>query len=131
MVNKTKHLELIQGVINRLANSSFLLKGWTVILVAALFALAAKDATDAFVYLAYFPAFAFWALDGYFLRQERLYRALYDKVREKNDSDIDFSMDTSPVANQVDQWYRVAVSKTLLPFHGTIVFTIFIVMLAV
>ena len=33
-----------------------------------------------FVLLAYFPALTLWALDGYFLRQERPYRALYDQV---------------------------------------------------
>ena len=39
MNNKHKHLELIQGVINRLSTNSFLLKGWSVVLVSALFAL--------------------------------------------------------------------------------------------
>lgn len=28
MENKIKHLEFIQGVINRMANNSFMLKGW-------------------------------------------------------------------------------------------------------
>ncbi len=61
------HLEMIQSIINRMATNSFHLKGWSVTLVAALFALAAKDSTPVFVYLAYFPAFAFWLLDGFFL----------------------------------------------------------------
>ena len=50
MENKKKHLEMIQGIVNRLANSSFLLKGWAVIIVAALFALAAKDTRASFLY---------------------------------------------------------------------------------
>ena len=37
MENKQKHLELIQGVINRLSSNSFLLKGWSVVLISALF----------------------------------------------------------------------------------------------
>jgi hypothetical protein len=44
MENKRKHLEMIQGVINRMARNLFFLKGWTTTLIAALFALAAKDA---------------------------------------------------------------------------------------
>jgi hypothetical protein len=32
--SELKHLEFIQGVIARLANNSFLLKGWSVTLVA-------------------------------------------------------------------------------------------------
>ncbi len=64
---KLKHLELIQGVINRLATNSFQLKGWSVVLVSALFALAVPGSRAAFVYLAYIPAIVFWGLDGYFL----------------------------------------------------------------
>lgn len=57
---KLKHLELIQGVINRLAGNSFYMKGWAVVLLSALLVL------------------VFWGLDAYFLWQERLYRVLYD-----------------------------------------------------
>ena len=81
MDNKRTHLELIQGIINRLSTNSFVLKGWSVVLVSALFALAAPESRPAFVYLAYIPTVVFWGLDGYFLWQERLYRALYDHVR--------------------------------------------------
>ena len=83
MENKRSHLEMIQGVVNRLSHNSFLLKGWSVILVSAMFAIAAKDSNMIFIYLAYFPAISFWGLDGYFLHQERLFRALYDHVRKK------------------------------------------------
>ena len=34
--NKLKHLELVQGVVNRMSNNSFLLKGWAVTLVAGI-----------------------------------------------------------------------------------------------
>jgi hypothetical protein len=129
MEAKLKHLEMIQGVINRMANNSFLLKGWSVILVSALFALAAKDSNKLYIYLSYFPSLAFWFLDGYFLRQEKLYRKLYDKVRSINDSEIDFSMDTSSLTNQVHTWSEVIFSKTLSIFHGVIVLTILLVML--
>lgn len=128
MENKIKHLEMLQGVINRMANNSFLLKGWSVILVSALFALAAKDSQIYFIYLAYFPVIAFWHLDGYFLWQERLYRKLYDKVRLKNESEIDYSMDTRPIMGEVTSWARTSLSKTLLIFHGAVIGTIFLIM---
>jgi hypothetical protein len=35
MGDKIKHLEMIQAVISRLANNSFLLKGWSITLVSA------------------------------------------------------------------------------------------------
>jgi hypothetical protein len=128
MENKRSHLEMIQGVVNRLSHNSFLLKGWSVILVSAMFAIAAKDSNMIFIYLAYFPAISFWGLDGYFLRQERLFRALYNHVRVLDAKDINFSMDTSIVNKDVDDWVTVTLSKTLRIFHGVIVVTIILVM---
>lgn len=126
---KIKHLEMLQSIINRMANNSFLLKGWSVSLVTALFAIfAAKDFKIYFIFLIYFPSLFFWLLDGYFLQQERLYRKLYDRVRQQDESGIDFSMSTAIVSNQVKSWLSTCFSKTLLIFHGAIVVTIIIVM---
>jgi hypothetical protein len=127
MESKHTHLGLIQGIVNRQSHNSFLLKGWSVILVSAMFALAAKDSQLMFVYLAYFPAIAFWCLDGYFLRQEKLFRALYNKVRALPEEEIDFSMDTEEVKDKVDSWSSVTLSKTLIAFHGTILISIILV----
>jgi hypothetical protein len=130
MENKIKHLEMIQSIINRMGSDSFYVKGWSILIVSALFVLAAKDARVAFVLLAYFPALAFWILDGYFLWQERLYRDLYDNVRKLREDEVDFSMDTGVVSAAVRPWSEVAFSKTLVVFHGVIMLTIVIVMFA-
>ena len=124
-----KHLEFIQGVINRLSTNSFLLKGWSVVLVAALFALAAPNRNVAFIYLAYMPAIMFWGLDGFFLWQEQLFRDLYDYVRCLNENDIDFSMDTTQFKSKKGRsWLEATFSKTLIPFHGVLIAAIVIVM---
>jgi hypothetical protein len=129
MESKIKHLEFIQGVVNRLSTNSFLLKGWSVVLVSALFALSASASNPAFIFLAYFPAIVFWGLDGYFLWQEKLYRALYDRVRAREDNAIDFSMDVSVVKDSVVNWATVAFSTTILAFHGVLLIAIIVVML--
>lgn len=123
------HLEMIQNVINRLSRNSFLLKGWSVILVSAFFALAAVNSKVYFVLLAYFPLVVFWILDAYFLWQERLFRALYDHVRGQKEEEVDFSMNTSVIERQIKPWANVVLSKTLLMFHGTIFISILIVMI--
>lgn len=41
---RLKHLEFIQKAVQRMASNSFTLKGWSVVLVSALFALDAADA---------------------------------------------------------------------------------------
>ena len=101
-----------------MASNSFLIKRWSVTLVAALFALAAADRNVLFVGIACFPAFMFWALDAYYLRQERLFRKLYDHIRGAES--VDFSMDTRPFQAEVAGILAVAWSVTLRLFHGTI-----------
>ncbi len=128
MESKLKHLEMIQGVINRMAGNSFLLKGWSVTLISALFALAAKDSNQFFIYLAYFPCVAFWSLDGYFLWQERMYRKLYQKVAENSPETIDFDLNASKYEDQVDSWFSTCFSTTLRLFHGVIFGVILIIM---
>lgn len=96
MEKRLKHLEMIQGVISRMASNSFSLKGWAVTLVAGIFVLAGKDTDKMYFLVAYLPIIVFWGLDSYYLLQERLYRALYDKVRQLSEEKIDFSMQVSP-----------------------------------
>lgn len=129
MDSKLKHLEFIQGVINRLETNSFLLKGWSVVLISALFALSASNSNISFVMLAYIPAIIFWGLDGYFLSVERLYRVLYDDVRKMESDKIDFSMDTKDVASKPHAWASATLSKTLIPFHGSLIGAIIVVMI--
>ena len=95
MGNKIKHLEMIQGIINRMAGNSFALKGWAVTLVAGIFVLSSKDSDKMYFLIAYVPIFVFWFLDTYYLMQERLFRSLYNKVRILEENIIDFSMNIS------------------------------------
>lgn len=131
MEKKLKHLEIIQVVINRMAGNSFLLKGWCVTLVSAILALAAKDSNTDFILVAYYPVLMFWILDAYFLWQEKLFRKLYDEVRNKNEGNIDFSMETSHLKNSVKSWSKVGFSVTLLIFYLTMVGAILLALLIV
>jgi hypothetical protein len=123
MEQKLKHLEFIQQAINRMASNLFLLKGWTVTLIAAMFALAAKESRDFYFLLAYFPTLMFWLMDGYFLSQERRFRSLYDHVRTLDESAIDFSMDTQPfkATPPRNKWSRALFSSTLVIYYGVLV----------
>jgi hypothetical protein len=128
MEKKLAHLEMIQAVINRMSANSFSLKGWSVVLVSALFALSATDTNAAFIYLAYFPAIAFWMLDGYYLWKERQFRELFDQVRHLDESEIDFSMDVSDLRKS-GGWAKAALSKTQDIYYGTIIASIVVVMI--
>jgi len=129
MEDKQKHLEFIQMVINRMAGNSFLLKGWAITLVVALFVLSAKDTNQSYIFIVYFPVIIFWILDGYFLLQERLFRDLYDDVRKLDEKDIDFSMDTRKYKkNERNSWLRSMFSPTLLWFYLSLIVVMLFVM---
>lgn len=116
--NKHKHLDFVQATVNRMAGNLFLLKGWSITLIAALFALAAKDSSKSYFIIAYFPLLIFWCLDGYFLSQERRFRALYDHIRKMNETDINFSMDTRPFSDDPrNSWVGATLSRTLIVYY--------------
>ena len=121
---KVKHLELIQGVVNRLASDSFSVKRWTVLLVAASFVLMARMEGAVLVGLSMlFVTIVFWFLDGYFLWQERLYRKIYDHVRVQESENTDFSMNTGPFRRlEKCTWLSATFSLTLAMFYGVLGF---------
>ena len=130
MNDQVKHLELIQAVINRLAQNSFSYKGWAITLVAALFALGAKESSPQYLLVALLPTIVFWGLDAYYLRQERLFRKFYDSVRvmpHEGWTRNPFSMDTSPYNDQVATWWKVCWSNTIGWLYGPMVLVISIV----
>lgn len=127
--NKLKHLEFIQQVITRMNVNSFLLRGWAVTLVSALFAFATKDTNIQYIIITYISIPLFWILDGYYLSQERKFRDLYEVVRKKENSEIDFSMKTS--SSNKNNWISSIFSKTEIIFYGTLIGITLIVMFVI
>ncbi len=127
---KLKHLEMIQNVISRMAGNLFYLKGWTITLVAALFALATtKDANPLYSIVAFVPVYVFWILDGYFLSLERSFRGLYDEVRKLDPKNIDFSMNPSKYqAYPENSWLASMCRPSLVWFYLPLVIAIDLLM---
>lgn len=114
---KIAHLGFIQGVIARMGSNSFAAKGWCVAIIAALLALVSSNTTSGFIWFAMVTILVFWWLDAFFLRQERLYRKLYDAVVANSTLVPEFSMDTRCFRQQVGNTVVVMFSQTLLPFY--------------
>ena len=114
-----KHLEMIQTIINRLGNNSFLAKGGSVtILVAAMVLVAKQDLPNPCIVLVLLLLIVrFWILDGYFLWQERLFRKVYEEIRQQDDTD--FKMDVGKHKKKRECSRRSAIfSQTLLIFYS-------------
>ncbi len=130
-----KEIDLIQGVINRMANNSFLLKGWLISLIAVVLALS-KDSllschTNLTLLIICFPTIIFWYLDAFFLHREKCYRELYDwviKNRMKSNENL-YSLDFRPHKKKVKSIFRVMFSQTLFPFYGLAFLLLIILMI--
>ncbi len=116
-----RHLDFLQAVIARQANNSFLIKGWSLTVAGAFYGFAAKELNWRIASIGLLPAFTFWGLDSLFLRQERLFRCLYDAVRLGEHPVDAFCMNPNEHPHDVKAWHRVLMSRTLYPFHGMIV----------
>jgi thiosulfate reductase cytochrome b subunit len=120
-----KEIDLIQDVIKRMANNSFLLKGWLVSIIVIVLALH-KDSvigqnSQYWTYLVLIlPVFSFWYLDAYYLRQERLYRKLYSWVigHRTNSREYTYDLNTSRFDNEVPAIRKIMFSITLRIFYG-------------
>lgn len=117
MDSKIKHLEFIQTTINRMANNSFLLKGWTITVMGGLLAFSFKELDCRYTFISLSVLFFFWILDGYYLYQEKLFRELYECTRQRKEGEIDFSMKTEK-CEKGECWLDCACSTTLLVFYG-------------
>jgi hypothetical protein len=135
-----KHLEFIQGVINRHNSNSFTLKGWSITLISALFALSGTISEPNVVLIGLIPIFLFWGLDAFYLANERCFVDLYNAVAEKSYSipkvkcfkphnmnglkDLETGMISSFNMNfkifkiwKNNTWFYVLWSKTLFWFY--------------
>ncbi|WKT89084.1 hypothetical protein QYR02_16855 [Microbacterium maritypicum] len=126
--DRIKHLEFLQATIARQAAHSFAVKGWSLTVAAALFAYTATHLEWWLSLIALVPPVVFAGLDAFYLRQERLFRQLYNAVAVPRSSVAMFSMDvfeyTDPekypscrLRGRTGVWR----SKSWLQFHAMII----------
>ncbi len=130
-----KHLEFIQNIINRMSNNSFLLKGWNVTVSSAVLVLIISNPNPLFAIVALLSSLSFWGLDAYYLRQERLFRSLYDDLRVssniKKEKKVEvFSLDTEKYETLVPSWFRTLWSKSIIWLHGVIIAVVIFTVIA-
>lgn len=100
--NKYKHMDYVQSSISRMASNSFYLKGWNVTIIAAIVALSFKESDWRIYTCALVLNIVFWILDAYYLKQETLFRKLFEKISKiSDDTQVDFSMNTDEFEKDV------------------------------
>ena len=107
-----QHLGMVQDVIKRLADNSFAVRRWTLVTVGALIALAVRADDPILAYASLGPALIFWGLDSYYLRQEQIFRMLYNRIRTKPSSVEPFAMWIPGLASPREGFRSVMFSIT-------------------
>lgn len=126
---KYEHLEMIQNVINRMGNNSFLLKGWAVLVIVAIFTFTGESNNDIrCILFTNIPLIVFWGLDSYYLQLERKYRKLYDDIRQQKNEKTNFNMNPNNIKISISTSKEVSfmncfLSATEILFYGTCIVT--------
>lgn len=120
--------EIVQGIISRMANNQFYIKGWAITLIVA--SLLLKGNLYHY-FVAFLPWLVFWVYDSYFLRLEKLYRIHYTWLinnRLESDEyllDVDRNRLEDALKERLKEKFREEVpcttqimfSKAVLPFY--------------
>jgi hypothetical protein len=118
--DKAKHLEFIQNAITRMAQNSFMCKGWAITLFSALIIIEKgilKSLSSYFPLIICIVISAFWFLDSYYLRLERLFRELYDDVRMNDYAQNPYSMKLNSFAPKIQCISRIMFSISEWPIY--------------
>ena len=124
----TKYLEMIQKIIERLARNSFQIKAWAATIFVATIVLTYSIINILIFAILIFVIILFWALDSYYLKQERLFRKLYNqKVNQFNNEQekeniILFEMDVSKFQEKCVFKIMFSISEVL--YYGAIIITL-------
>ncbi len=122
--NKIAHLQMIQGVVDRMGGNLFYLRGWSITLLAGLFAISTSELLKVAEWapmLFFDLLILFWIYDAYFLSLERKFRGLYNKVRKMSEDKIDFAMNIGEFKTHADKTlFACMFSPTLLGFYGVL-----------
>lgn len=116
-----KHLEFVQNVITRLGHNSFLIKSWTVTLIAAISTLAASAGNNQLLLPAIFPTLLFWFLDSFYLQQERKFRAIYKSIYQVDGKTRLFEMNPSAYTDRQHGYLSAFFSVTIFLFYAGII----------
>jgi hypothetical protein len=137
--NRVKHLEMIQAVVARLGNNAFLIKGWAITIAGAFLGFGVSREEYGLALAALAPTVLFWILDASFLRNERLFRNLFDRVRKGLEPPFymgatapDYVKRVKAEAKEaegqdISSRPRTLVRETLLLFYGAIIIACLIV----
>ena len=90
------YLQMIQATIDRMSTSSAIFKGFAASIVAGVSAISFGNINKWILILSFIPVGCFLILDIYYLRLEKRFRFLYNRVRT-GEKEVDFNLNPPKV----------------------------------
>lgn len=121
------YLEILQGVINRMASNSAGCKTWCIALVSAIIVIVADKGKPRFVWISVFPVLLFLFLDAYYLSLEVRFRDRYNDFIRKLHADEASIEDLYIVTpgegfrNITRSTIKALFSLSVWPFYGLLI----------
>ena len=125
---RVKHLEMVQAVVARMAGNGAALKNWCITVTTAVCGFAITLQRPFVALLALLPIMIFALLDAQYLRGERRFRALFDRVRREDWGQLpSFEIGLKDVP-RIAYW-RVLGSWSIMVFYAPLAFAVAVVVL--
>jgi len=114
-----KYLDILQGVINRMAANCTGCKTWCLTLVSATVVIVADKSQPEYVWIAFAPLLLFCCLDAYYLTLERSFRNRYNAFVDKLHAGQVRVSDLYTLTPQVDWSSRLKSfgASSIYPFY--------------
>lgn len=130
-----KEIDLLQSCIDRMAKNSFMIKGWFVSIYAVILALLPEKVDVMLLCVVLIVVnILFWYLDGVYLRDEKIYRRIYQWVveaRKQNDRELMYQLELNLYKNKIgtmDSVGKIMLSKSLFIFYAIPLAVLLVVM---
>ena len=114
---RVKHLEMVQGLITRMAGYGASFKSYCIIVVTAVIGFALTLHRPAVAALALLPVLAFASADAQYLRVERRYRDLFNLIR-KEGWDAMPTFDINLRSAPVQSYFSAITSWSIVGFYA-------------
>lgn len=128
--SEISHMSMIQGVITRLETNCFTLKALAMTIAAAVLAFTGTTHKPSWIYpiAGVLPIIIFWIMDAQYLRLGRLFRQLYNAVRN-GEIDEPFTMNIKPYMKDEQCVICIAASWSICWYYLSILVTFVIISL--
>ncbi|MCT0042171.1 hypothetical protein EFL87_06740 [Weissella confusa] len=117
--DKRFYLTQIQDIVKRMGSNSFVVKGWFITLVTALYAYYFHNNDYRALVGVLIVSMLFWYHDAYYLALERSYRNLYKRASKLDSNDIDFYLGLK--SEDKESIWSGAFRPILLGSYGVVV----------